>query len=193
MIRTTYLLTGMDAKPWAEHLELGSFAVMPSTLRTERLLLEPYTPADEESFVALFQDEKVSKWMGSGPPDEAADRELFGKILADVYAHDRFDIWAVRLGHRLVGHVELQPAEDHKGYEIIFALASDVWRSGLGTELVNEIVRYGFDTLALAEVHALVPAANSAALALLHKTGFQHVRDIAEYGSFTRVLTRRRC
>jgi RimJ/RimL family protein N-acetyltransferase len=163
---------------------------MTPTLRTERLLLEPYTAADEDDYVALFRDEKVARWMGSGPVDETADRELFGRFLADVHAHDRFDVWAVRQGRRLVGHAEFQPIEGEEGHEIIFALASDVWRSGLGTELVEAVVRYAFGTLALAEVHAFVPASNTASLALLHRTGFQHVRDIADYDGTTRLLTR---
>lgn len=37
------------------------------TLRTSRLLLDAYTPQDEEDFVALFQDTRVSRWMGDGP------------------------------------------------------------------------------------------------------------------------------
>jgi hypothetical protein len=41
------------------------------TLRTERLLLDNYTLCDEESFVALFCDEDVVRWMGEGLQPEA--------------------------------------------------------------------------------------------------------------------------
>ncbi|MGC5410494.1 GNAT family N-acetyltransferase, partial [Streptomyces sp. DT225] len=44
---------------------------MTPSLRSERLVLEPYAPADEEAFVALFLDPRVSRWMGDGPwPEE---------------------------------------------------------------------------------------------------------------------------
>ncbi|SCK08871.1 hypothetical protein B046DRAFT_00588 [Streptomyces sp. LamerLS-316] len=47
---------------------------MTPEVRTARLLLTPYTPGDEESFVALFQDVRVSRWMGDGPSPEADGR-----------------------------------------------------------------------------------------------------------------------
>ncbi|CAM5744355.1 hypothetical protein SAFG77S_02588 [Streptomyces afghaniensis] len=56
---------------------------MPPTLRTARLLLDAYTPEDEEDFVALFQDTRVSRWMGDGPAAEADDRALLGRIFTE--------------------------------------------------------------------------------------------------------------
>ncbi|MEG3626838.1 GNAT family N-acetyltransferase [Streptomyces poriticola] len=165
---------------------------MTPTLRTERLLLEPYVPEDEEHFVALFQDTGVSRWMGDGPATEAEDRALFGRIFTKVYARDLFDVWAVRRDGLLVGHAELKPSDVVAGHEIIYALAPAVWGAGLGTELAEAIVAHGFGTLRLTEVHATVAAANLASLTLLDRIGFEHVRDIEEGdGSTTRVLTRR--
>uniref|UniRef100_A0AAU2UWN2 GNAT family N-acetyltransferase n=1 Tax=Streptomyces sp. NBC_00003 TaxID=2903608 RepID=A0AAU2UWN2_9ACTN len=164
---------------------------MTPTLRTERLLLEPYVPEDEDRFVALFQDERVSRWMGDGPATEAADRALFGRIFTKVYAQKLFDVWAVRRDGLLVGHAEIKPTDVVGGHEIIYALAPAAWGSGLGTELAEALVAYGFGTLGLAEVHATVAAPNTASLALLGRIGFVHMRDVREDdGSTTRVLTR---
>ncbi|PZG08058.1 GNAT family N-acetyltransferase [Nonomuraea aridisoli] len=166
---------------------------MTPTLRTARLLLEPYTPEDEEDFVALFQDRRVSQWMGDGPATEAEDRALFGRIFTKVYAQDLFDVWAVRRNGAFIGHAEIKPTDMVQGHEIIYALAPEAWGSGLGRELAEAIVAYGFDTLGLLEVHATVAAPNSASLAVLDRLGFEHVRDVTEDdGGITRVLTRRR-
>jgi RimJ/RimL family protein N-acetyltransferase len=163
------------------------------TLRTERLLLEPYTPDDEEDFVALFQDPRVSRWMGDGPASEADDRALFGRIFTKVYAQDLFDVWAVRRDGQLIGHAEIKRTDTVDGYEVIYALAPAAWGAGLGTELAGTIVAYGFETLGLTEVHATVAALNQASLAVLHRLGFAHVRDIEQAdGHATRVLTRSR-
>ncbi|MEU7034789.1 GNAT family N-acetyltransferase [Streptomyces sp. NPDC046237] len=165
---------------------------MTPTLLTERLLLEPYVPDDEDGFVALFQDARVSRWMGDGLSSEADDRALFGRIFSKVYAEELFDVWAVRREGRLVGHAEIKRTDVVGGFEIIYALAPDAWGSGLGGELAEAIVAYGFETLGLTEVHATVAAPNTASLALLDKLGFAHVRDVTEDdGSTTRVLTRR--
>ncbi|MEV0147748.1 MULTISPECIES: GNAT family N-acetyltransferase [unclassified Nonomuraea] len=165
---------------------------MTPTLYTKRLVLEPYVPEDEESFIALFQDERVSQWMGDGPSSEEEDRALFGRIFTKVYAQDLFDVWAVRQGGMLIGHAEIKPTDTVEGHEIIYALAPAAWGSGLGTELAEAVVAYGFDTLKLTEVFATVAEPNRASLAVLAKIGFKHVRDIEEDdGSTTRVLVRR--
>ncbi|MDT0378475.1 GNAT family N-acetyltransferase [Streptomyces sp. DSM 42041] len=160
-------------------------------LRTRRLLLTAYTPADEDDFVTLFQDARVSRWMGDGPQSEAEDRALFRRIFTHVYPARRFDVWGVREGGRLVGHAEIKRTDDVDGHEIVYALHPDRWGAGLGTELAGAVVAYGFRTLGLGEVHATVDAANAASLALLERIGFRHVRDIAEEnGGTTRHLTR---
>jgi RimJ/RimL family protein N-acetyltransferase len=161
-------------------------------LRTENLLLEPYVPADEESFVALLGDARVSRWMGDGPAAEHENRALFWRVFP-VYEEQRFDVWAVRRDGQYVGHAEIKPTETVAGHEIIYALAPAAWGAGLGTELAAALVDYGFCILGLTEVHATVAAPNSASLAVLHKLGFQDVRDIArDDAPTTRVLTRRR-
>ncbi|MCG3039556.1 GNAT family N-acetyltransferase [Streptomyces sp. S1A] len=168
---------------------------LPPPLRTERLLLEPYVPGDEEDFVALFQDTRVSRWMGDGPSSEAEDRALFGRVFTKVYARGLFDVWAVRerAGGRYVGHAEIKRTDDADGHEIVYALTPAAWGSGLGTEVAEALVAHGFTALGLTEVHATVDAANTASLALLERIGFAHVRDITEDdGGTTRVLTRRR-
>jgi RimJ/RimL family protein N-acetyltransferase len=163
------------------------------TLRTARLLLDPYVPEDEESFIALFQDTRVSRWMGDGPASAAEDRTLFGRIFTEVYAQDLFAVWAVRRDRLLIGHAEIKPTDVVEGgHEIIYALAPAAWGTGLGTELAAAIVAYSFDTLGLTEVHATVASQNKASLALLDRIGFEHIRDIPkDDGSTTRVLTRR--
>ncbi|HEX3813268.1 MAG TPA: GNAT family N-acetyltransferase [Mycobacteriales bacterium] len=165
---------------------------MTPTLRTERLLLEPYVPEDEAAFVALFQDARVSRWMGDGPDTEEADRALFGRIFTKVYANNLFDVWAVRQDGVLVGHAEIKQTDAVDGYELIYALTPAVWGSGLGTELARAIVAHGVSTLELAEIHATVAAPNEASLAVLKKLGFKLVRDVQnDDGSVTRVLTYR--
>ncbi|MER8234982.1 GNAT family N-acetyltransferase [Streptomyces sp. NPDC094049] len=165
---------------------------MTPILRTERLLLAPYAPGDEEGFVALFQDVRVSRWMGDGLASEEEDRAVFGRVFTKVYAQNLFDVWAVRREGRLIGHAEIKPTDETGGHEIVYALAPEAWGSGLGTELAQALVAYGFDTLALTEVHATVAARNNVSLTLLGRIGFEHVRDIDEDdGSITHVLTRR--
>lgn len=165
---------------------------MTPTLRSARLLLEPYVPADEDSFIALFGDARVSQWMGDGPVPDQENRALFWRVFA-VYAEHRFDVWAVRRDGQHIGHAEIKPTETAGGHEIIYALAPAAWGAGLGTELAATLVNYGFGALGLRAVHATVAAPNHASLAVLQKLGFTPVQEIAnDDGSITRVLTLQR-
>ncbi|KPC80834.1 GNAT family N-acetyltransferase [Streptomyces sp. NRRL S-4] len=166
---------------------------MTPELRTARLLLTPYTPSDEEEFVALFQDARVSRWMGDGPSTEAEDRALFGRVFSRVYARELFDVWTVREEGTTVGHAEIKPTPESGGHEIIYALSPGAWGRGLGTELAGSLVDYGFGVLGLRDVYATVAAENEASLAVLRRIGFRHVRDVPEAdGSTTRLLVRTR-
>ena len=163
---------------------------MTPKLQTERLVLEPYVPQDEEDFVALFQDTRVSQWMGDGPESEESDRALFGRVFTKVYDTGAFDVWAVRENGVYVGHAEIKPTEVTGGHELIYALAHAAWGRGLGTELAQGIVDYGFTTLGLSEVHATIAEQNTASIAVMRKLGFEHVRDKPEDdGTVTKVLT----
>ncbi|MEU2247531.1 GNAT family N-acetyltransferase [Streptomyces sp. NPDC019224] len=166
---------------------------MTPSLRSERLLLEPYVPADEDDFVALFTDARVSRWMGDGPEPEDSLRTLFSRVFTHAYGGDGFDVWAVRRDGRMVGHAEIKPSKAVEGHELIYAFAYEEWGQGLGTELARTITAYGFEVLGLEQVHATVAEPNAASLAALRKVGFQHVRDIPEEdGSTTLLLTCRR-
>lgn len=159
-------------------------------IRTERLLLEPYVPEDEEDFLRLFGDEEVARWIGDGPQSDEENRALFGRVFTHVYPTSRFDVWGVREDGRLVGHAEIKDTTDVDGYEIIYALARQAWGRGLGTELASALVSYGFGELGLSEVHATVAHGNSASLALLEKLGFVRVDETPDgEGGITVLLS----
>ncbi len=166
---------------------------MTPVLHTERLLLEPYAPEDEEDFVALFNDTRVSQWMGDGPEPEEANRALFWRVFTHVYDVNKFDVWAVRENGVYVGHAEIKPTEESGGHELIYALAHHAWGRGIGTELARAICDYGFATLGLDAVHATIAEQNTASITVMEKLGFAFVRDKPEDdGTVTKVLTLKR-
>ncbi len=165
---------------------------MTPTLRSERLLLTPYRPEDEDDFVALLRDEEVCKWMGQERQPEETIRQLFALLFSEVYPNNMFDVWAVRLDGRYVGHAELKKTGNVDGHELICALVRDVWRLGLGTELSYRVIDYGFDELGLSEIHGCVNANNTRSLEMARKAGFEIVRDVTGTdGTVTRVITLR--
>ncbi|GLU48452.1 hypothetical protein Nans01_28030 [Nocardiopsis ansamitocini] len=159
-------------------------------MHTEHLLLRPYTPADEEAFVAVLGDPRVTRRMDQGPYSHEAVRALFQRVFTHVYPHNRFDVWAVLYQDHIIGHGEVKPGTDVPGTEPVHALAHSHWGRGLGSELARALCTHAFTPLGLDHIHATVAADNTASLHVLHRIGFVHARDIDE--GTTRVLTRTR-
>lgn len=163
---------------------------MTPTLRTERMVLAPYTPADEDHFVALLTDEEVCRWMGQTAQPEDVIRSLFRAVFTEIYAKNMFDVWAVWSDGQFIGHAEIKPTGNVDGHEVICAFVREAWGRGLGTELLKCVMDYAFDVLELTEVHGMVNAENTASMALSRKLGFEHVRDvIGDDGTRTHVVT----
>ncbi|MFE0101909.1 GNAT family N-acetyltransferase [Streptomyces sp. NPDC059009] len=168
---------------------------MTPELRSERLHLSPYVAADQEDFVALFQDEAVGRWFGDGMQSAAEDRALFGRIFTLIYAEERFPVWAVRHEGRYIGHAEVKPSPERwlDGHEIVYGLHRSSWGRGLGTELARLLTSYGHDTLGLDEVHATVDSENATSITLLKRLGYTQGREVPEEnGRVTLLLTSRR-
>ncbi|WP_336051866.1 GNAT family N-acetyltransferase [Streptomyces sp. CA2R101] len=162
---------------------------MTPILRTDRLILAPYRPEDEEVFVALLGDEEVCRWMGQDRVPEEQIRAIFQAILNEIYAKNMFDVWAVWSEGVYVGHAEIKKTGNVDGYEMIAALVKESRGRGVGNELVRGLLRYAADTLQLNEVYGMVGAENAASLALGEKLGFTHVRDVvADDGTVTKML-----
>lgn len=168
----------------------GPARVVTPVLATERLTLRPYTPADEDSFVALFQDPEVSRFVGDGPSGESEDRALFGRVFTAVYATGRFLVWAVERDGRVVGHAELKPSpsDDVDGWELVYVLAQTEWGQGLGRELAGAITRYGCEALGLDRLYATVDAGNARSLRLLARLGYREVGTRVEEATSVHIL-----
>lgn len=168
----------------------GRTTVETPVLTTDRLVLRPYTPADEEAFVALFQDQEVARYVGDGPATEAEDRALFGRVFTLVYPTGKFAVWAVERDGHVVGHAELKPSptDDIDGWELVYVLARAEWGMGLGSELARAVTRYGCDVLGLDRVYATVDADNTRSLQLLARLGYREVGVRHEEQAVVRVL-----
>ncbi|MEV5122664.1 GNAT family N-acetyltransferase [Streptomyces decoyicus] len=162
---------------------------MTPILRTERLVLSPYRPEDEDAFVALLRDEEVCRWMGQERSPEEEIRAVFAAILNEIYPKNMFDVWGVWAEGVYVGHAEIKKTGNVDGYEMVAALVRQSWGKGVGTELVRGLLHYAADTLKLDEVYGMVGAENAASLALGKKLGFAHVRDVVgDDGTVTKML-----
>jgi ribosomal-protein-alanine N-acetyltransferase len=143
------------------------------TLRTERLLLRPFTRDDIAELVPLIGAREVAATTRRIPhPYTDADAERF---IAQAQAGDEINL-AIRLlaSLSLVGGGILRPDLDHQHAELGYWIGVPHWGNGYATEAARELIRYGFEDLGLHRIYASHSSNNPASGKVLIKVGMKH-------------------
>lgn len=160
---------------------LGQMSQM--TFRTQRLLLVPLSDEHLEHEVELDSDPDVMRYLGSGRPRAREEVEQLhrGRLaIADVVPGLGF--WAGLHEGTFVGWWILEPPERaDQGpaagqAELGYRLLPRYWRRGLASEGARELIRHGFEDLALARIFAETMAVNVASRATMATVGMRYVR-----------------
>ena len=143
-------------------------------VRTERLILRRFTPADAEAFAAYRSDPDVAQyqsWDAPVPLAEAVKKvEQFAQ--SDPTAPGWFQ-YAVDLDGVLIGDLGLNLDENLMQAELGFTLAPAYQGRGYATEAVRGLLDHLFIELKLHRVSAECDARNAASARLLERVGFK--------------------
>ena len=177
-----------DQGPEAEPAGLQVDARGP-TLRTDRLVLRRWTPADREPFAALNADPVVMEHFPA-PLSSAESDALVDRIEANF---DRcgYGLWAVEVPTvtRFAGYVGLADA----GFEAPFTPALEIgwrlgqawWGRGIATEAARAVLQLAFTDLNRSEIVSFTAASNLRSQAVMMRLGMH--RDPAEDFEHPRV------
>lgn len=166
------------------------------TLRTERLVLRGWRPADRLPFATMNADAEVVRWIGDGRPlDRAASDGLVERVEEHWRARG-FGLWALeeRDGGAFVGFAGLAvpwflPAV-LPAVEVGWRLARGAWGRGYATEAGAAALAHAFGDLGLEEVIATIFPENARSIRVAERLGMARTglrvhpaarRDIAIY------------
>lgn len=158
-------------------------------LETARLRLRELVGADEEAFVALYTDTRITRHLLYGPDDaEGAGRQL-GRAIRGQRAARR-DTW--ELGIEVVEDGMLAGACDLTLHskdeaEIGYLLSHACWGRGYATEAARALVQGAFDGLGVERVFSTVEVRNERSRRVLDKVGLRWEGTLRRY-----ARTRRR-
>ena len=148
---------------------------MSPVFETPRLIMTPWTHRDLGAFHVLWSDSEVIWWRGT-PLSWAQSREEFTTLLERCREmEDGLGWWRIEargLGET-VGNVLLQ-RYDNDEVQLGVHIVRRRWRQGIGTEAVLGTALYGFQTLNLPRIIAIVHGANAAGKLILDKVGFNY-------------------
>jgi RimJ/RimL family protein N-acetyltransferase len=145
-----------------------------TTVRTERLLLRPFTAADRASFAALNTHPRVVEWLGA-PRTRSESDALVDDINAEI-EREGWGLWAVEVqgGAPFIGMVGLHRVPERFPFtpavEIGWRLDPAHWGHGYATEAATASLGHGFAG-GLAEIVAYTAAGNVRSQAVMRRIG----------------------
>jgi RimJ/RimL family protein N-acetyltransferase len=154
-------------------------------IETDRLILRPFTLADIEPSYIMNLDSEVSKYTGDGGivSKEEIERRITEDVLGDYEKHG-YGRLAVQLknGDSFIGFAGLKYLPDLDEIDLGYRLTKENWGKGLATEACKAIINFGFHTLKINRMVALVLPGNKASIHVLKKVGFTFEKEIIEDG-----------
>jgi len=154
---------------------------MSPVLRTERLLLRSWRPADRQPFARMNADPEVMEFFVA--PLTRAESDAFVDRIEAGFAEHGFGVWALEqistgafIGFAGLLHQTFE-APFTPAFEIGYRLARHAWGQGYATEAAREAVTFGFERAGLAEIVSMTAVGNIRSRAVMHKLGMAHDSD----------------
>src|SRR5215468_4714 len=144
-------------------------------IRTPRLLLRDWQPADREIFAEMGRDEDVMRFFPA-QLDRAQSDAIVDRVQAGITERG-WGLWAVevRQSGEFIGFVGLQPVSIEAPFapavEVAWRLARGAWGHGYATEAARACLRFAFTELELAEVVALTTVTNERSRRVMERIG----------------------
>jgi [ribosomal protein S5]-alanine N-acetyltransferase len=150
--------------------DFGEFPV----LTAERVELCEYD-ATFAADIFVFRADPEVQLYNSVPHETLDDTLRFIAEERQAYRLKKECIWALRLrdSRRVVGSVSIFDWDRyHRRAQIGYDLAKDCWGLGLAQEALREVLRFGFERMALHRIEIWTSTANARSLRLAERLGF---------------------
>ncbi|OBA04007.1 acetyltransferase [Bacillus subtilis] len=153
-------------------------------LETDRLTLRQITDQDAEAIFACFSNHGVTRYYGLENMESIEEATSMIQTFAALYQEKRGIRWGIerRDTKELIGTIGFHAlAKKHRRAEIGYEIIPAHWRNGFASEAISETVSYGFASLGLTRIGAVVFTQNEASNQLLVKMGFQKEGVLRQY------------
>ena len=144
-------------------------------LETNRLVLRKVEEDDASSMLKYLSDKEVMKYYGLEPFETM--EEALGEL--SWYESIRNNTTGIRWGITLKEENEVigscgffNKNLQHYRTEIGYELHRSYWGQGIAGEALGAIIAYGFESMELQRIEALIEPANTPSLTLVEKQGF---------------------
>ncbi|MBR0406497.1 MAG: GNAT family N-acetyltransferase [Clostridia bacterium] len=152
------------------------FSSLP-TLETERLILRPLRMRDAEDLFAYAKDPEVSRHVLWDAHKTLSDSRQFLRAAIRQYRRGLPGSFAITIkpSGRMIGTIGFMWINpEYKSAEVGYSLSREYWNCGIMTEALREVVRFGFEDLALNRIEAQHEISNPASGKVMAHAGMQY-------------------
>jgi RimJ/RimL family protein N-acetyltransferase len=150
-------------------------------LETNRLILRHLQLEDMDDIFALYCDPEVIKYIPDAPETYAQARKELEWFQNGHPRDPRLGLWATihKKTDRFIGRCGLLPwiIDDIPEIEVAYALSKEFWGQGLGTEIAQGLLKYGFENLGLKRLICLIDQENLASIKVATKIGMTFEKE----------------
>jgi [ribosomal protein S5]-alanine N-acetyltransferase len=155
-------------------------------LETERLLMRRLVAGDLDDLYALYRDPEIRRYFPEGTLTLDETHEELEWFLNGHPAHPQLGLWATihKPSGTFIGRCGLLPwtIDGVDEVEIAYLIAKPWQRQGLGAEAARALVRYGFETLGLKRLIALIDPRHAASIRTAEKAGLWFEKEVEMEG-----------
>lgn len=152
------------------------FSRMP-TLETQRLLLRKVAMTDAPDLFAYGRDHEVARHVLWEAYRSETDARMYVRFLQRQYRSGQPSSWGiVHKAHlKVIGTIGFMWwNHDHNSAEVGYSLARAYWNQGIMSEVLTEMLRFGFEAMGLHRIEAQHECDNPASGRVMEKVGMRH-------------------
>ena len=153
----------------------------PTTIRTERLLLRPFSFRDVDDVLAYASDPEWSRFLPVPSPYTIKDAEEFvaRRVLRIA---DEGEGFAIESGGVVVGAIALRVEPAASLASLHYSIARKLWNRGLMTEAAQAVVDWGFEEFGLAKIYSWADVENVGSCRVMEKVGMTREGTLRNHG-----------
>lgn len=150
-------------------------------VETERLLLRPLGPGDLDDFLELHGQPEVVEFLGPTTPELARERLELCERAWRERGHDLIAM-IERSSDRFVGRTGLKYWPQFNETEVGWVLHRPALGHGYATEAARAVIGWGFQTLPVPYITAMIRPDNGRSLGVARRLGLTPIRDDSVFG-----------
>jgi ribosomal-protein-alanine N-acetyltransferase len=152
-------------------------------IKTERLFLRPVVKEDASDLLEHYKNKETVEHLDWHGPDSLDEAERLIALWNKWFKESYFICWGITLPEsgRLIGTFSYDAIPVRLKAEISYEISREYWNNGLMTEVLKELIPFGFKVLKFQRIQAIVAPENRPSIKVLRRNNFKEEGLLRQY------------